>query len=465
MEEINSFFELYSKLDDVINKAIMSDEPQKSTFLLKDVYVMTKQSLYNITERNGMTLLGKFDEKGKFELFKTYYNFELFKDIEPIYEMFKGRGKEYAESPSDKIHEVKKYEVEISITVKIAEDGKQEIASGIEKITEEPEVYEPPSTETISILKKMPYLVGLLGIKGINIPVIVDSEIVLQGLERDCGLNLEPIADTLQETLSRKLGIITMGDKEMQPIFIPEMIGKDKVYFAYNNLPKNIINILNSNRLIIDDYSFKNDSKIVLMLISNIDEYLNSRFVSQKKGTYINDFLISHEKDTLKKLITSNSISAQDFTKYTGYSITDIDKMLTIYSLIMKTGIQAVNYKVMRILFDIFPEIFSDDTKNIIYVVSIVYSAFLLYGGFKTTEDFHELEKQIKEFVDNNINKSPEGKTIYKNELREELKSVFEITDYLATTIIEQLDKTGYINIHEDGKTVTFEKQLRALFK
>jgi hypothetical protein len=464
MEEIDSFSALYSKADDIINKARMSGEPQESSFLIKNVYVVTKQAMYDLPKDHGTTILGKFDKNGKFEMFKTSYVFSLFNDIEAIYELIKGRGISYTELPSDKVHTIFKYTVEINIFAS-AVDEKAQVGTEISKIYKEEEENVQPSEETISALKKMPYLAGILGIKQINIPVIVDSEIVLQSMQKDCGLEVEPIADALQETLARKIGVISIGNEEIQPIYIPEMLGRDKVYFAYNNIPKNVINMLNSDKLVINNYVFKNDSKIIVLFIKNINEYLKTNTVSQKKGTYITDFLVMHEKEILHTLITSPPISASDFTKYTGYSITDIDKMLSLYSYSIKAGIQAIDYRAMKILFDVFPETVLDDSKNIIYAVFSVFCSYLLINGQPVSDDFDDLLDKMRKFVSENITTVSDNKTIYKNELREKLKSVFEITDYLASAIIEQLDKTGYINIHEDGKTVSFEKQMKALFK
>lgn len=466
MEEIDSFFALYSKADDIINKARMSNEPQESSFFLKNVYVITKQSLYDLPKDLGTTIIGKFDKNGKFEMFKTKYRFVLFDNIEAIYEIYNESGKTFPELPSDKLHLVNKYSIEIKISASIDDNEKEQISNEIVKIEKEEEEEIPPSEETINALKKMPYLVGLLGIKQINVPVIVDSEIVLQGLQKECLLGLEPIADSLQETLSRKIDVISLGEGQKLSIYIPEMLGKNKVYFAYNNIPKNAINMLNSNRLVINNYIFKNDSKIILLLVKNVNEYLQAKSISQKKGTYVTDFLITHEKDVLRQFIKSNPISPEDFVKYTGYSITDIDKMLTVYSYSIKAGIQAIDYRAMRILFDIFPETALDDFRNIVYAISTVFSAYALINGNNIPEDFNELKSKIKDFVSENIkvDNIDENKKIYKNELREKLKSIFEITDYLATLIIEQLDKSGYINIHEDGKTISFEKQMKALF-
>ena len=463
MEEVDSFFALYSKADDIVNKARMSGEAQESTFLVKGVYVITKQALYDLPKDFGGTILGKFDNNGKFEMFKAKYRFSLFDKIEAIYELFKEKGINYTEPPSDKIHNVFKYDVEISISAKIVNE-KEEVATEVVKIEKEIEEEKQIPLEAIEVIRKMPYLIGLLGIKKINIPVIVDSEIVLQSLQKDANLQLEPIADTLQDTLARKIGVISIGTEKMQPIYVPEMLGKDKIYFAYNNIPKNIINMLNSDRLIINNYTFKNDSKIIILFVKNIDEYLKSKTVSQKNGTYITDFLIAKEKNNLSILINSPPISATDFVKYTGYSLTDLDKMLSIYSYFVKAGIQAIDYRVIKILFDIFPESAIEETENIIYSASLVFCSYLMINGKSLPENFNELEEKIKAFVKENIN-IVEDKQLYKNDLRENLKSVFEISDYLASRIIETLDKSGYINIHEDGKTTTFEKQMLALFK
>ena len=467
MEELKSLYDLYSKSDEIHRDTEMNNEGERKEFLLKDVFVLTKQIKYDEIGI-GTGIIGKFNEKGKFELFSLEYPVSLFKNIEPIYEVLIDEKKEFLESQSDKVHNIKKYEVVVAITSVFNENNKntQQVKSiiRIESIKEENGDKKEPTKEAIEVLKKQPYLVGLIGVDKINIPVIADSEIILQGLQKQCHLPLEPIGDDLNKTISRKIDIYSLGKNKIEPMYIPETLGKEKVYFAYNNIPRNALNIFNSDKLMINGYTFKNDSKIIIILIKNIHEFLKSKIVTQKRGTYITGYLLQNYAKEIEELIKSSPITIDDFKKYTGYSITDMDKMLSIYEYSLLIGIEAIDYRIIKILFDTLKYNIPDDMTDIVYSVSLAFSAFKMANKDDETEDIIELKKKIKNFLNNNLTDLNSDYQIGKTNMINEIKNRLLISDNLASKIINDLDSAGYININEETETITFEKEIVDLF-
>ncbi|MEM4114515.1 MAG: hypothetical protein QXP59_00660, partial [Saccharolobus sp.] len=210
MAFLQDITELYDKVEKLIEASKLDNENKEEEYELSEVYFIAVPSLYNISSDENKCLIGKYNRYGKFEILETYFSMKDRKNITPIHELIINKSSEYLEAPSDKVHDIVKYNITLKVSVEI-KNSEVKITSKIVNINSMPETNNIDEAKIKEILQKYPFLIGFLGIKGVNIPIIVDSDIVLKELKEKCGLVTEPIGDNFIDTISRKISVYEFG--------------------------------------------------------------------------------------------------------------------------------------------------------------------------------------------------------------------------------------------------------------
>ncbi len=130
-----------------------------------------------------------------------------------------------------------------------------------------------PDSKVFDILKEKPFLIGFVGIRNRYIPVVVDDESVLENLEiRTYTLSL---SGSLKDTLTTDVDLRNLDNKP-KSVSVPLIFFKNKVFYAFRNVPKELLEIISSPTIKIGKYKFENNTHIGVIIIRNISEYVKN---------------------------------------------------------------------------------------------------------------------------------------------------------------------------------------------
>lgn len=448
MAFLQDITELYDKVEKLIEASKLDNENKEEEYELSEVYFIAVPSLYNISSDENKCLIGKYNRYGKFEILETYFSMKDRKNITPIHELIINKSSEYLEAPSDKVHDIVKYNITLKVSVEI-KNGEAKITSKIVNINSMPETNNIDEAKIKEILQKYPFLIGFLGIKGVNIPIIVDSDIVLKELKEKCGLVTEPIGDNFIDTISRKISVYEFGKEKYPTLYIPETLGKEKAFFEYSNIPKNM-SIFNSQRIVINGYSFINKTKMIVIIIKSLSYFFNTQ--NNLAASFINSSFINNYKEEIKFLIKSPPIDASLFEKYSNYTLSDLNSMLKMYSLALAIGIESADSNFLMLIHNIDKYINTkEDLEYNIMAFAVMLASYYSYNELQGYENIVKLKQNLSSFL--------KRTDIEINKVKTTMKNRFNIIESKTNKIIEELDKKGFINISNERDKILFEQQ------
>ncbi|MEM3860625.1 MAG: hypothetical protein QW478_14730 [Candidatus Micrarchaeaceae archaeon] len=454
MAFLQDITELYDKVGKLIETSKLDNENKEEEYELSEVYFVAIPSLYNISSDENKCIIGKYNRYGKFEMLETYFLMKDRKNIIPIHELITNKSGEHLESPSDKIHDIVKYNITLKVSVEI-KNNETKISSQITNVSSIPEANNIDEQKLKEIIQKYPFLIGFLGIKGVNIPIIVDSDIVLKELKEKCGLVTEPIGDNFIDTISRKISVYEFGKEKYPIIYIPETLGKEKAFFEYSNIPRNM-SIFNSQRIVINGYSFINKTKMIVIIIKPISYFISLQ--NSLAASFINSSFINNYKEEIKFLIESSPIDANLFEKYSNYTLSDLNSMLQMYSLALSIGIESADSNFLMLIHNLDKYTNEkEDLENNIIAFTVMLASYYSYNELQGYEDITKLKQNMLSFL--------KRTDIEINKVKTTMKNRFNIIESKTNKMIEDLDQKGFINISNEKDKIIFEQQTLDLLK
>jgi hypothetical protein len=454
---------------------------------LNNYYLKTKNTQSTLPEehyfilRNGFVLIGEYQHVNisTKQLSRIYIADERLDsvlvevdptkvtDLVPVFS-YSTHGKKIVESNFENPNEIKtyvKYNFGMRLLLSIEDGGATgqlilEFANEInEDLVIDPQVYE--------ILKRNPFLIGFVGIKNRYIPIVLDNENVLS--EIGINVNALSITGSVKDTLVTKVDIRNLFNKP-ETVDVPIILFKNKVFYAFRSVPKELLDLITSSTVKIGRYKFENNTHISIIIIRNISDYVKhtefkdytplATFITEDTARqYKNDIQILAQsmplsKPDLEKIGLSNEI-LEIYLRLSGvllsqhYAISK-DILTAVYS-IMKNGI---NY----LINETDATIVKQDVEKILAVIAFYYEYYEENKeGKMLLFQLDKIDSELKNLISTH-------ETVKIDKYKNKLKILYKISTQDADNIIENMKNMGFFEeIEEEGRimlTDEVEKQI-----
>lgn len=320
-----------------------------------------------------------------------------------------------------------------------------------------------PDPRVFDILKEKPFLIGFVGIKNRYIPIVVDDESVLENLHlKTYTLS---ISGSLKETLITKVDIRNFERKPMT-LDVPLILFKDKVFYAFRNVPKELLEIISSPTVKVGRYKFDNNTHLGIVIIRNIAEYIKNNTLKDFSplSSYITYDMTEDYKNDIKLLSESFPIDQKDLVK-SGLSPETLNIYLRLSGILLSNryritkDILTAVYSILKNGVNAFinetdHDIVRQDVERILSVIGFYYEYI---DESKNIPDEYKKIYNISDVIKNLvINRQKVHREQYKNKL----KSIFRISEQDSLNIIENMINGGYIEFLDETNELMLTEEV-----
>jgi len=452
----------------VKSKSSQSDRPEEYYFVLRGAFVLIGEYQHVSASTKQLSQIYLADE----ELNSILVEIDPtnITDLIPVFS-YSTHGKEVIESSFENPNEVKRYVkynfgLRVLLTMEDGEATGQIILDFAEEVKEDlsqdPRVYE--------ILKRNPFLIGFVGIRNRYIPIVVDNE----NIPSELGIivNSLSITGSVKDTLVTKVDVRNLSNK-FKSVDVPIILFKNKVFYAFRSVPKELLDLINSSTVKIGRYKFENNTHISIIIIRNISDYVkHTEFKDYTPlATFITEDIAREYKNDIQVLAQSMPLTRADFEKI-GIS----NEILEIYlslSGILSSQHYAISKDILTAVYSIMKNgvnylinetdttIVKQDVEKILAVIAFYYE---YYEENKDTKmiafQLDKIDAELKGLIATH-------ETIKLDKYKNKLKNLYKISTQDAENIIENMKNMGFFEeIEEEGKimlTDEVEKQILSM--
>jgi len=462
--------ELVKKLNNYYlkSKSSQSENPEEYYFVLRNAFVLIGEYQHVSVSTKQLSRIYLADESLNSILVEV--DPTKITDLIPVFS-YSTHGKKLIESSFENPNEIKRYVkynfgIRLLLTIEEGEANGQIILDFAEEVKEDLS----PDPRVYDILKRNPFLIGFVGIRNRYIPIVVDNENVLS--ELGIQVNALSITGSVKDTLVTKVDVRNLSNS-IQSIDVPIILFKNKVFYAFRSVPKELLDLINSSTVKVGRYKFENNTHIAIIVIRNIADYVkHTEFKDYTPlATFITEDIAREYKNDIQVLAQSMPLTQADFAKI-GIS----NEILEIYlslSGILSSQHYAISKDILTAVYSIMKNgvnylinetdttIVKQDVEKILAVIAFYYE---YYEENKDTKMIaFQLDKIDAEL--NGLIATHESVKLdrYKNKL----KTLYKISTQDAENIIENMKNMGFFEeIEEEGKimlTDEVEKQILSM--
>lgn len=355
-----------------------------------------------------------------------------------------------------------RYSFGLYLTLSINDEGT--LGQLVADFAEESNENTNPDQKVFDILKEKPFLIGFVGIKNRYIPVVVDDESVLENLNvKTYTLSL---SGSLKDTLTTEVDVRNLENKA-KSVAIPLIFFKNKVFYAFRNVPKELLEIISSPTVKIGKYKFENNTHIGVIIIRNISEYVKNNTLKDYTplSTYITYDMTEDYKDDIKTLVNSMPIQQSDLAK-AGLSNETLNIYLRLSGVLLSNR-YAINKDILTATYSILKNginAFLNETDQIIVKQDVEEILSLIAFYYESIEESRQrgeiaplqIEKINDELQRLVINRNKIKQMEYKNRL----KKMYKISDQDAQNIIDNMVGKGFIEEIDDDETYVLNDEV-----
>jgi len=452
----------------VKSKSSQSDRPEEYYFVLRGAFVLIGEYQHVSASTKQLSQIYLADE----ELNSILVEIDPtnITDLIPVFS-YSTHGKEVIESSFENPNEVKRY-VKYNFGLRVLltmEDGQAtgqiilDFAEEVkEDLSQDPRVYE--------ILKRNPFLIGFVGIRNRYIPIVVDNE----NIPSELGIivNSLSITGSVKDTLVTKVDVRNLSNK-FKSVDVPIILFKNKVFYAFRSVPKELLDLINSSTVKIGRYKFENNTHISIIIIRNISDYVkHTEFKDYTPlATFITEDIAREYKNDIQVLAQSMPLTRADFEKI-GIS----NEILEIYlslSGILSSQHYAISKDILTAVYSIMKNgvnylinetdttIVKQDVEKILAVIAFYYEYYEENKDIKMIAfQLDKIDAELKSLIATH-------ETIKLDKYKNKLKNLYKISTQDAENIIENMKNMGFFEeIEEEGKimlTDEVEKQILSM--
>lgn len=428
---------------------------EKHNFVLKNAFVLIGSYIHTAITTKQLSELHLSDETLNTIIVQA--DTTRLPDLVPVY-TYASYGKNVSRvdfNDPNQLQRYVKYNFGLYLTLSVNDEGSfgQLVADFAEEVKDET----GPDPKVFDILKEKPFLIGFVGVKNRYIPVVVDDESVLENLNiKTYTLSL---SGSLKDTLTTDIDVRNMGNKA-KTVSVPIIFFKNKVFYAFRNVPKELLEIISSPTIKIGKYKFENNTHIGVIIIRNISEYVKNNTLKDYNplSTYVTYDMTEDYKDDIKVLVNSMPIQQSDLSK-AGLSNDTMNVYLRLSGILLSNR-YAINKDILTATYSILKNginafinetdqiIVKQDVEEILSLIAFYYEYVdeARHRGEMAMLQIEKINDEIQRLV---INHAKIKQSEYKNRL----KSMYKISDQDAQNIIENMVGKGFIEEIEDDET------------
>ncbi|MEM4066284.1 MAG: hypothetical protein QXV17_05420, partial [Candidatus Micrarchaeaceae archaeon] len=282
-----------------IRKFIQDNKKTANTIeqfvVLKNSYLLLINYQFDLQTNTENPVYGYLITKNPIQAIKV----DIIKNIEslvPIYKTF-----EYNIINTTNTNVVNLYDIILKISVSPNEEGSKKpiVNISIDKAVKKEIDNSKLLQESIDILKKYPFLIGMAGIKEILIPVLFDNDAVIQEIE---GFNYLTMTSSGLSQFFTKIDIFTTEEKK-EAIEFPAFILQDKIYVNISSFDKDSINLFRAKNYQYENFTFNKTTTFVPILFGDIKKTLEdadkNKINDLKIATTLNDYIVKKYKEEI----------------------------------------------------------------------------------------------------------------------------------------------------------------------
>jgi len=452
----------------VKSKSSQSDRPEEYYFVLRGAFVLIGEYQHVSTSTKQLSRIYLADD----ELNSILVEVDPTKitDLIPVFS-YSTHGKKIIESNFENPNEVKRYVkynfgIRVLLTIEDGEATGQIILDFAEEVKEDLS----PDPKVYDILKRNPFLIGFVGIRNRYIPIVVDNENVLS--ELGIVVNALSITGSVKDTLVTKVDVRNLFNKP-ETVDVPIILFKNKVFYAFRSVPKELLDLINSSAVKIGRYKFENNTHISIIVIRNISDYVkHTEFKDYTPlATFITEDIAREYKNDIQTLAQSMPLTRSDFEKI-GIS----NEILEIYlslSGILSSQHYAISKDILTAVYSIMKNgvnylinetdttIVKQDVEKILAVIAFYYEYFEENKDTKMIAfQLDKIDAELKSLIATH-------ESVKLDRYKNRLKNLYKISTQDAENIIENMKNMGFFEeIEEEGKimlTDEVEKQILSM--
>ena len=467
-EICDSVDSLWKKISIKVNQFIIKSKSnpnlvEKYNFVLKNSFVLIGSYIH--TSITDIILNEMYIADETLNVILVQADTTQLPDLVPVY-TYATYGKNINKvdfSDPNQVKKYVKYNFGLYLTLSIKDDGSpfgQLVADFAEEVKEDIQ----PDPRVFDILKEKPFLIGFVGIRNRYIPIVVDDESVLENLE--IKTHTMSLSGSLKDTLTVEVDVRNM-DNKAKSVNIPIIFFKNKVFYAFRNVPKELLEIITSPAIKIGKYKFENNTHIGVIIIRNISEYVKNNTLKDYTpvSTYVTYDMSNDYKDDIKILVNSSPIQQSDLPK-AGLSNETLNIYLRLSGILLSNR-YAINKDILTATYSILKNginAFINETDQIIVKQDIEEILSLIAFYYEAIEEARQrgeivalqIEKINEELQKLIINRTKVKQADYKNRL----KNMYKISTQDAQNIIENMIGKGFIEEIEDDETYVLNDEV-----
>lgn len=428
---------------------------EKYNFVLKNSFLLIGSYLHSSITNKQLNELYISDETLNTVLVQA--DTTTLPDLMPVY-TYASYGKNVLKVDFNDPNQIKryvKYNFGLYLTLSINDEGAfgQLVADFAEEVKEDIQ----PDQRVFEILKEKPFLIGFVGVRNRYIPIVVDDESVLENL--NIKTYTSSLSGSLKDTLTTRVDVRNMLNKS-KDVQIPLIFFKNKVFYSFRNVPKELLEIISSPTIKIDRYKFENNTHIAVIIIRNINEYVKNNTLKDYTplSTYVTYDMSEDYKDDIKILSNSMPIQQSDLAK-AGLSNDTLNIYLRLSGILLSNR-YAINKDILTATYSILKNginAFMNETDQIIVKQDVEEILSLIAFYYESVDEARkrgdivvlQIEKISDEIQKLVINRAKVKQSNYKNRL----KTMYKISDQDAQNIIENMIGKGFIEEIDDDET------------
>jgi len=384
---------------------------------------------------------------------------------------YSSHGKKVIESNFENPNEVKRY-IKYNFGIRILftiEDGNttgQAIVDFAEEVKEDLS----PDQRVYDILRKNPFLIGFVGIKNRYIPIVVDNENALE--ELGIIVNALSITGSVKDTLITKVDVRSIFNKP-DTVDVPIILFKNKVFYAFRSVPKELLDLINSTTVKIGRYKFENNTHLSIIIIRNISDYVkHTEFKDYTPlSTFVTEDIAREYKNDIQILAQSMPLTKSDLEKI-GISSEILEIYLSLSGILLSQR-YAISKDILTAVYSMLKNgvnylinetdttIVKQDVEKILAVIAFYYEYYEEYKDLKMLVfQLDKIDVELK-----NIIAIHEGVKI--DRYKTKLKNLYKISTQDAENIIENMKNMGFFEeLEDEGKIILtdeVEKQILSM--
>jgi hypothetical protein len=443
--ECDSVMQIYDRFRSSIDSAKVSDSPIEVKLFLKRGFIINDTySVSIVTNSIRVATIATYrmdNGQRDFRTLEVYVGQDV--QFDPIYKLFG-----YNIVTTGNILRNKEYSMYLTITAYKDDAGEvtgSVFIDAVEEISEQRKV----NPEVYSILNEYPFLIGFLGIKKTNIPVVMDSEITMSILSFMKTIFWKP-----NQSFTIK---VSSANPKIPSIEIPITLFNDKLFILTPETNSDVMEITRADTIKVAGFVFENKAHITPVIIRNISDYFDTQGIT-RYATFITKKLAEPLKDYIKILCESEPVTVSDLESH-GFSMDKINTYLYMSGALIKYG-YTPSIQVLKYLNDLIvdPEVLVSVTKKdigetVLYPLLVGIAFYMI----KLDEKTNEMTGNIRTDLISMIGSDNAVEMIKLKEKISEIYSLHKITvnDMMHVVINERLQLNDEID-EKSGKEIIY---------